>query len=390
MASTVIDITDRPVTLSATKSVRVAWLFPSLARAYYWQPVFKEFVERCPQTAVFTSIWPGFAPGFENTFEVRVLSGMRYVHLRKELPASRRGFIWAPLSIVRELKAFRPDVIFCSGFSAWTLCALFFRAFRGCRVVIYWEGCSAQSVSSSRIKAFARRWMGRFADAAVSNADEGISYLRNVVGMPSKKLVCYPCQVPDLSLLCARASEVRLPHLKRPAFIYVGSINPRKGWWYLVEATRILADRGIRDFSVLFVGSGEQDEELRAAIREHELDDIVHQFGPVAYSNLGSYYQIADVFISPSLADTWGVAVLEAMAFGLPVLCSKYVGAREMLSHGESGFIFDPFDAPELAGHMLKFIQDRNLAARLGAQAREKIGPYTPSRAAETLASLAQ
>src|SRR5262245_55163721 len=86
--------------------VRVAWLFPSLARAYYWQPVLKEFASRYPQTAVFTAIWPGFAPGFEGAFELHILPGLRYVDLRKQLPDSRRGFIWTPPSILKRLAAF--------------------------------------------------------------------------------------------------------------------------------------------------------------------------------------------------------------------------------------------------------------------------------------------
>jgi len=388
MASTVPDTVESGAS-RPKENTRVAWLFPSLARGYYWQPVFKEFAVRCPRTAVFTSIWPGFASGYENAFEVHTLPGLRYLDLKKPLPDSRRGLILTPLSIVRKLKAFRPDVVFSSGFSGWTLCALLFKLFGRSRVIIYWEGCSVQSVGSSRVKVILRRWIARFADAAVSNADEGIRYLRDVIRMPQSKLICHPCQVPDLPLLSSVAGEVRLPDTKHPIFLYVGSISPRKGWRYLIDATRRLVDQGMRDFTVLFVGSGEQDEKMRIAIAQQGLHGIVHQVGFVDYHNLGPYYRSADVFISPSRADTWGVAVLEAMGFGKAVLCSKYVGTRQMVSHGENGFIFDPFDVAQLAGYMAKFIRDRSLAERLGARSREKIAPYTPARAADLLASLA-
>jgi glycosyltransferase involved in cell wall biosynthesis len=389
MASSVLDIVNRPSAASVRENTRVAWLFPSLARAYYWQPVFKEFVARCPNTAIFTSIWPGFAPGYENAFEVHTLPGLGFVEFKKAVDDSRRGFIWTPLSIVKKLAAFHPDVVFACGFSGWTVCALLFKLFRRSRVIIYWEGCSAQSVSASRIKLQSRRWIGRFADAAVSNAEEGTSYLRDVIGMPEGRLLCHPCQVPDLSLLCSAAVEGALTETKRhPVFLYVGSISPRKGWRYLIEAIRMLVDQGHLDFSVLFVGSGEQDEVMRTAITEYSLDGIVEQIGFVPYHNLGPYFESVDVFISPSRADTWGVAVLEAMAFGKPVLCSKFVGARQMISHGENGFIFDPFDPEQLAGYMAKFIQDQSLAERLGRRSREKIRPYTAARAADALVDL--
>ncbi|MGA9988484.1 MAG: hypothetical protein WBP69_11960, partial [Terriglobales bacterium] len=92
--------------------------------------------------AVFTCSWPGFAPGYENAFEVHTLPGLGYIDLKKKLPDSRRGFIWTPLSILKKLAAFGPDVVFASGFSGWTLCALLFRLLGRSRVIIFWEGCS--------------------------------------------------------------------------------------------------------------------------------------------------------------------------------------------------------------------------------------------------------
>jgi glycosyltransferase involved in cell wall biosynthesis len=389
MANTSPDIVEKPVTLGLARDTRVAWLFPSLARGFYWQPVFREFVARCPRTAVFTCIWPGFAPGYEDSFEVHTLPGLGFIDLKKSLPDSRRGLIWTPLSVVRKLAAFDPDVVFTSGFSGWTLCALLFKLLRRSRVIIYWEGCSVQSVDKSRIKTVLRRWIARFADAGVSNAAEGATYLRDVIGMPQQKLLCHPCQVPDLLLLGSNAGEVSMPVLGRPVFLYVGSLSPRKGWRYLIDATRLLVSQGMREFSVLFVGAGAQEEEMRAAITDHKLDGIVHHVGAVPYHKLGPYYRSADVFISPTRADTWGVAVLEAMAFGKAVLCSRYAGTRQMVAHGENGFIFDPFDTPQLAGYMARFVQDRSLAQRLGARSLEKMAPFTPARAADALATIA-
>jgi glycosyltransferase involved in cell wall biosynthesis len=387
MASIATAIVEKPRTLKIGRDIRVAWLFPSLARAYYWQPVFKEFVARCPRTAVFTSLWPGFAPGYENSFAVHTLPGLRYIDLKKRLPDARHGFIWTPLSILKKLADFGPDVIFTSGFSGWTVCALLFKLFRDSRVIIFWEGCSAHALGKSKLQTVLRRWIAHFADGAVSNADEGTQYLLNVIGMPKDKLLCHPCQVPDISLLCSGGGEFP-PDIHHPVFLYVGGLSWRKGWRYLIDASALLVEQGFKKFSVLFVGAGDQAEELRAAVRDYGLDDIVHQVGPVAYHNLGLYYGSADVFVSPTRQDTWGVAVLEAMAFGKPVLCSKYAGSRQMVTQGENGFIFDPCDTQELAGYMAKFIGDEYLAQRLGARSLEKIAPFTPAHAADALANL--
>jgi len=378
---------ERPRTSSIEKDIRVAWLFPSLARAYYWQPVFKEFVARCPRTAVFTSIWPGFAPGYENSFAVHTLPGLRYVDLKKRTLDARRGFIWTPLSILKKLVAFGPDVVFASGFSGWTVCALLLRVLRRSRVIILWDGCSVHALGSFKVQTALRRWIAPFADAAVSNTDEGTVYLRDVIGMPPDKLLCYPYQVPDLPLLGSGAGEFP-PTVKRPVFLYVGGLSFRKGWRYLIEASALLVKQGFQNFSVLFVGPGER-EELNFAVKDHGLDGIVHQVGPVAYHNLGRFYRNADVFVSPTRTDVWGVAVLEAMAFGKPVLCSKHAGSKQLVAHGENGYIFDPADTQQLASYMAKFIHDPYLATRLGARSLEKMEPFTPARAADVLANLA-
>lgn len=387
MATASLDIVEKPRKLRIGRDIRVAWLFPSLARAYYWQPVFKEFAARCPRTEVFTSIWPGFAPGYENTFAVHTLPGLRYVDLRKRRPDARTGFCWTPLSILRKLADFRPDVVFAAGFSAWTVCALLFRLLRGSRLIIFWEGCSVHALGSSKVQTVLRRWIAHFADAAVSNAEEGTRYLRDVIRMPEEKLLCHPCQVPDVALLCSGAGKVP-PDLARPVFLYVGALTWRKGWRYLIEASALLVRQGLHNFSVLFVGAGEK-EEMRAAIRENGLDGIVHQVGAVAYQNLGWYYNHADIFVSPTRQDTWGVAVLEAMAFGKPVLCSQYAGSKQMVTHGENGFIFDPSDTQQLADYMARFIVDPYLARRLGARSLETMAPFTPACAADALADLA-
>jgi glycosyltransferase involved in cell wall biosynthesis len=388
MATASPDIAEKPRSLRIERGIRVAWLFPSLARAYYWQPVLKEFAARCPNMAVFTSIWPGFAPGYENSFAVHTLPGVRYVDLKKRLPDARRGFIWTPISILKKLAAFGPDVVFASGFSGWTVCALLFRILRHSRVIILWDGCSAHALGSFKVQTMLRRWIARFANAAVSNTDEGTMYLRDVIGMPQDKVLCHPYQVPDLALLSSGEDEFP-PTVMRPVFLYVGGLSFRKGWRYLIEASALLVRQGFHSFSVLFVGAGEQ-EQMQDAVRDHGLGGIVHQIGPVAYHNLGLYYTHADVFVSPTRQDVWGVAVLEAMAFGKPVLCSKHAGSRQMIKDGENGFTFDPADAQELADYMAKFIVDPSLAQRLGARSLEEMAPFTPERAADALVNLAR
>jgi len=370
------------------KPVRVAWLFPSLARGYYWQPVFKEFTRYLPETTIFTGLWPGFAHGYENAFQVRTLSGVRFVTLKRRHDGASGGYVRTPLSILAELGKFKPDVVFTNGFHGFTVCVLLLRLIRGIRVVIFWEGNAPNSLGTSRIRAITRRLISRMADAAVSNAEEGIQYLRQL-GVSDDKVFCHPCEVPEISLLCSGEESAPFSGLRHPVFLYVGSIIPRKGWRHLIDAASLLVRQGFKQFSVVLAGGGAQEDELRSAIRENRLERIVHPVGSVPYHKLGAYYRDADVFVSPTREDTWGVAVLEGMAFGKAVLCSKYAGSRQMITHGEDGFIFDPYNTSELAECMKRFIVDPDSAARVGQRAREKMMQFTAARAASVLAKVA-
>jgi glycosyltransferase involved in cell wall biosynthesis/O-antigen/teichoic acid export membrane protein len=370
-------------------TTRVAWLIPSLARGNYMQPLFSEFTRLFPNTIVFTGLWHGFIPEYEGTFDLRCLPGYRFVTLKNGKDGYGRGFFWAPFSAVRELLKFRPTVIFTSAFSIWTLYALAFKSITRCRVIILWEGTSSTvAYLDSPVRLKIRRLMAALADASVSNMRMGTEYLRDVLAVPNSKLLHHPYEVPEPSLLCSGIDEISPKGVRHPAFLFVGSIIPRKGWSCLIEAASVVRHRGLDSFSLIIVGAGEQERDLQEQISSHGLEGFVHLVGQVAYQNLGAYYRACDVFVFPTYEDTWGLVLLEAMAFGKPVLCSQYAGSREMVQHGVNGFIFDPHSHEELAEYMTQLIQNPRLAAEFGKRSSAAIAPYTPARAANILANL--
>jgi glycosyltransferase involved in cell wall biosynthesis len=369
--------------------IRVAWLMPSLNRGFYWQPVFKEFAQRFPKSIVFTGFWPGFVPGYEGTFELRMLSGYKFITLKRFEGGYDRGVVKPPISILPELFKFRPQVIFSSAFTAWTLCALIFKAFTRTRVYIVWEGTSPSVRYQDRpIRLKIRRVMSRFVDGGISNTSEGIEYLRDVLSIPNSKLLHHLYEVPMPEVLCSGAATAELDHLARPIFLFVGSLIPRKGLDRLLDAADLLVQRGLDSFSVVIVGAGEGVENLQEQILCRKLTGTFHYSGPVRYENLGAYYKASDVFVFPTLEDVLGLVLLEAMAFGKPVLCSQYAGSREMVQHNVNGFIFDPRKPAELAEYMAKFIENRQMIADFGTRSSEAIAPYTVIKAADAFESL--
>jgi glycosyltransferase involved in cell wall biosynthesis len=121
----------------------------------------------------------------------------------------------------------------------------------------------------------------------------------------------------------------------------------------------------------------------------------VQFLGPVSDADLPSLYRSAEVLVLPSVARTCygrdiavsellGLAVLEAMASGTPVIASAIGGLPEVVRDGETGLLVPPGDVAALHGCLTRVLGDRDLRSRLGANAREAVlDRFTWPRVAE-------
>jgi glycosyltransferase involved in cell wall biosynthesis/O-antigen/teichoic acid export membrane protein len=370
---------------------RVAWLMPTVMGAYYWQPIFQEFTALIPNTVIFAGAWPGTLPAYRGKFEVRPIRGVRFVTLGRGGAGYPTGFMWASPAILRELIRFRPNVILTSGFNLWSAYVLMFKRFMKWRVVLIWEGVSPTiSCSNSPLQLAMRRIMAKHFNAAITNSRAGADYLQAVLRMPAGKIVRHPIEVAEAPALARPKEDITVARARSSfAFLVVGQLIERKGIHRLFEAAKLLLDRGIDDFSIQIAGTGDMAQALLQQVADSHLDKVVEWLGFVSYQNLGAHYQASDAVILPSLEDTWGMVVLEAMSMGKPVLCSKHAGAKEMIEDGVNGFVIDPQNLPELAGRMELLIRVPGLAKKMGEKSKEILRPYTTRRAAEVLAKVA-
>jgi len=290
--------------------------------------------------------------------------------------------------IIGHLIQFKPHVILAQAYSLWTLLALLLKPWGKWRFIIIYDGSSPNSdFRDSTIRSLFRRVMSRYADAFVANSHGAQEYLIEGVGAKPDMVFTKTYLVPDATTLqqsLESNDQAVDEHLKRPIFLYVGRITPRKGIKPLLEACSILQSQGYQDYSLLVVGNGEQREELEAFIQEHKLEERVTWVGWVEYGRLGKYFRQADVFVFPTLEDIWGMVALEAMIFGKPLLCSKWAGAAELVIEGQNGYIFDPFQPQELAIAMRRFLEQPELIDAMGAQSQQLIGSKNPSSAAQS------
>jgi glycosyltransferase involved in cell wall biosynthesis len=153
-------------------------------------------------------------------------------------------------------------------------------------------------------------------------------------------------------------------------FGYVGRLSEEKGVDYLLEAARrLLAERD--GFRVVVVGDGPRREELERAAADSGLGERIIFGGFQADTR--PWYAAMDAFVLPSLTEGTPMALLEAMACGLPVIASRVGGVPAVITDGRNGLLVAPADAAALCDAMAAVVGDPSLRQTLSRQALESI-----------------
>ncbi len=187
----------------------------------------------------------------------------------------------------------------------------------------------------------------------------------------------------------AAALRRRAGAADRPLILSVGGIEPRKGSDTLVRAIAALKQAGRRPVHAVVGGHSFQDyrayrDRVLASLPGLglRLDDDVVLLGTVPDAELPGWYAAADVLAFPSTKEGWGLALLEAMSAGLPVVASDLPVFREFLSPGHDALLVPVGDAPALAEALAAVLDGPELADRLRSAARETSGHFSWTRSA--------
>lgn len=150
--------------------------------------------------------------------------------------------------------------------------------------------------------------------------------------------------------------------------VVVGALEERKGHAVLLDALAALRDPRLR---VLCAGDGSLRDALPARAAALGLGDAVRFLGAV--DDVADLLAAADAFLMPSHHEGLGVAALEAMAAGLPVVASRVGGLPEAVVDGETGLLVPPADPAALAAAITRLAADPARARELGAAGRARV-----------------
>jgi len=164
----------------------------------------------------------------------------------------------------------------------------------------------------------------------------------------------------------------------------VGSIHPRKNTDNILKAVKILVERG---FPLHFLKAGaEFSSEQKHFIASHGLHQHISYIGKPDKSTLIQIYGTADILLTPSVGEGFGMTILEAMACGTPVVTSNTSAMPEVA--GDAGVLVDPKDPESIADGVCLLHQDPIYYQELVKRGLVRVKPYTWDNTAEKIAQV--
>ena len=379
----------------AAKKIRVAFIMPIVGPARgAWFPLLSKESDIDLHVFALHDTLP-HRPGWKSTvdagYEVEVVRTYTLSHKRKFAGSGDidKGAHFIPVDLMKRLFRFKPDVAVVTN-AMELLQALPLKLAIGTRIILALEDTPLFYSRLGRLRRVFKAFVYRRADHFCAHSSQAMSLLKNL-HVRNDRITFTPWAVDNNrfardSIAADRDEVQQTLGLQGIAFITVGALIPRKGIDLLIEAWKRLCSKPNPGVDLLIVGDGPQRSRLQAMAQEYALDNI-HFIGHVNQQTLASCYRAADVFILPTLEDIWGFVVSEAMAVGLPVLCSRYSGCSDdLVEDGRNGFVFDPLDPDDFDAALEKVLVDVDAMQRLGRQSLEIIGKFTIERSVDALA----
>ncbi|ODS84694.1 MAG: hypothetical protein ABS46_02900 [Cytophagaceae bacterium SCN 52-12] len=329
--------------------------------AHYKSKLFEEIhrnlSERYPR-AVFRVVQIGLYESSRRSMQSEDAGGYDYPYqllFRESL--DRISFPTRLKALLAAYREFRPDVLNITGYYDWAQILLMCLAKAGGVKVVLSSESSAADHNRSPLRETVKRWIVNRADAFFCFGTTSVEYLKRL-GVPEKKITVRNAAVIDDRRIREEFLHARLTARKHsPAFIFVGRLAEEKNLKLLLEAYRRAKSQSPVPWGLMLVGDGPMKNEITDYVEKERLEGVTIT-GGVSWLEVPRWLSLADVLILPSYSEPWGLVVNEALVCGLPVIVSEKCGcAGDLVEAGKNGYLFDPYNADELAAHMVRFME---------------------------------
>ncbi len=244
-----------------------------------------------------------------------------------------------------------------------------------------------------------RRWLftriarlvARRATAILTDSEFSRHDIERLLRVPTQKLTVVPIGVPSSYRPECEASIgsqiARRYGLTRPYVLYVGNFKPHKNLALLLRAFARLPEYLRQRYQLVLAGGLDRFQPPLAALAaELGIAQRLVFPGFIAEDDMPALYSAAELFVFPSLYEGFGLPVLEAMACGAPVVCTRAACLPEVA--GEAAILIDPHSVTDMAGAIERCLTDDDLRQGLRARGRQRVQEFAPHKTAGCILSV--
>lgn len=298
-------------------------------------------------------------------FKAIFLKSRTLLHYRYRYKAGEKNTIRYPVGLYHALRLTKSDVVVAYEFRLECVLASVFSLFLKFFYITWSDVTQNHDERMGKIRMVIRKLLLKRSKALIGSSSETLDYFQHVFEFPVERSF--------LSILSAHIDEFQksvpsVSYLKKNSnriirFLYVGRLIQLKGVDLLITAFSKVINK-FPDAVLTIVGDGSERESLEELAENLGCSSEVIFKGNIPHTQLPQEMINHDIFVFPTRLDVFGLVVAEAIACGLPVLCSCYAGAARDLVR-DNGIIVNPTKSKELILAMERLASDSNLRLRM-------------------------
>lgn len=284
------------------------------------------------------------------------------------------------------LQRMRPEMVVVTGYADQCLWAAWLWALVHRRPIVIWFESNQFDYPRHALKEAVKR-------AFVSRCTLGCTYGESnkdylvALGLPRDRVVS-GLAVVDVGGLQGGTAKTNGESSIR-TLLSVGRSISVKNYPFLIDSfAAYIRSNPATSLRLKIVGGGPEHEKLREMVRKYGLEEMIAIHDAVLPNEVKQFYYAADYFVLPSVKDTWGLVVAEAMVCGLPVLVSNRCGCSRDLVTEDTGWTFSPYNTGELQALFAKIeAMPEPRRKQMSEAARTLSAKYHPAKVAARIKS---
>lgn len=180
-------------------------------------------------------------------------------------------------------------------------------------------------------------------------------------------------------------AQWQIPEDKK-ILLYVSRVAKEKNLTFLFKAIKKLSTRR-NDFHLLIVGGGPELEYYQKLVKNWELSACVTFTGMQEKEKANRFFGAADIFVFPSITETQGIVITEAMAAGIPAVAIDKMGPSDIIQDGIDGFL-TPLNLDKFCAKIEALLENKNLREKLGVNALQNAKEFSAKASADKMERL--